>query len=89
MSWRKIALEPKFKGIPHSTLRYIAGGHNPKSEYIRKILKLPSLVPVEVCPVCGIVHIKSCPQKRPERSHKSIKQLIIKEQEWKRLQKKD
>lgn len=86
MSWRQISLEPKYKGIPHSTLRDMAMGREPKNIKTRLILKLPALVPVEVCPECGIVHTKKCPRDIPKnRPRKEIWQLVEKEKWRKKL----
>lgn len=47
MSWREIALEPDFMGIPQSTLNHISKGNIPMDNRIRSILGL-SLVEIKV-----------------------------------------
>ena len=80
MPWRQIALEPDFRGIPHSTLRDIANGIEPKGKEIRAQLGLPEIVELEVCPSCGIVHTKVCPKKRvikPKRIQDMSKEELL------------
>jgi hypothetical protein len=61
LSWEEIANLDAFKGINKRTLYGIAKeDRDPKSPKVRTILKLPALVPVPVCPNCGVVHQRSC-----------------------------
>lgn len=41
--------------------------YDPKDNAIRECLGLPAMAPVSVCPTCGVVHVKKCPQapKKP------------------------
>ncbi len=77
MSWRQIALELKFRGIPHSTLRYIAEGNEPKNDEIRAQLHLPKIVEMEVCHVCGIVHTRKCRKQNPKNIQDMSKEELL------------
>jgi len=57
--------------------------YEPRDPSIRARLRLPSLVEVPACPVCGQVHIKKgCPQSNANRQTKSIADWSIDRLKW-------
>ena len=84
LSWRKIALQREFRGIPYSTLRAVAvEGREPKDEAQRLALGLPPKpVPVYPCPECGHVHklAKGCEQKPTPAGMRRLALWVTEEQ---------
>ena len=55
-------------GVNRATACRIANtDYEPKKETIRKRLGLPPLGSATLCPVCNVVHVKRCPEKRRRR----------------------
>jgi len=51
-------------GIPGGTAHAVAHGREPKKPETRKALGLPELGQAPICPICNVVHTKSCRKSR-------------------------
>ena len=52
--------------ITYGDIHRILKGVMPPSEHKRRALGLPVLVPTQVCPSCGVVHVRACPSKNTQ-----------------------
>jgi len=87
LSWREIASQGEFSGIPAATLHAIARqGREPKNHAHRHALGLPPVaIPVEPCPDCGRVHrqLATCAPK-PRRATKRRLSFWVTDEEFSR-----
>jgi hypothetical protein len=82
-SFREMAELPEFaplrevSNLPHMVLYRLSIGKEPSANPIRLALGLAPRVQIQACPVCGEVHLRKHPQRRPKRSlfDRSIKEL--------------
>ena len=63
-TWREIS---KIYKIPAGTLDAYAHGLEIKNKKHRAIFGLPDQVVLNVCPTCGIVHVKKCPHENHKK----------------------
>lgn len=69
-TWRSVS---KAIGIPAGTLNSIwKEGREPKNKTHRRILGLPALGEAPICPTCGIIHTKGCPEKEKAKRRKDL-----------------
>jgi hypothetical protein len=64
-SLRDIAAQ--YENITHGDISRILDGQFPHSKCKREGLGLAPLVPTEVCPKHGVVHVSGCPKQSPRR----------------------